>query len=172
MPGQAEAVGEQLQVLTDEYRLLLQSNVEVEQIVEGIMGGVVASLWVILTLGFVVAAFGIVNTLTMNVLEQTRELGLLRIVAMTQRQVRRMILSQAAIMGVVGLTPGLAGGFLVAWFINVSMSSSLGRPIAFQMHPVMAGLTFLGGYLVILMAAWLPARRATHLDPMVAIKVE
>ena len=48
-------------------------------------------------LGFVVAAFGIANTLTMNVLEQTRELALLRVVAMTRRQVRRLVLAQAAI---------------------------------------------------------------------------
>jgi putative ABC transport system permease protein len=53
------------------------------------------SLWLLVFMGFVVAAFGIVNTLTMNVLEQTRELGLLRIVAMTKKQVRRTIITQA-----------------------------------------------------------------------------
>ncbi len=48
------------------------------------------------------AAFGVVNTLTMNVLEQTRELGLLRIVAMTRGQVRKAILTQAAMIGAMG----------------------------------------------------------------------
>ena len=50
-----------------------------------------ACLWGILILGFVVAGFGVFNTLTMNVLEQTRELGLLRVVAMTRRQIRKTI---------------------------------------------------------------------------------
>ena len=61
-------------------------------------------------LGFVVAAFGIANTLTMNVLEQTRELALLRVVAMTRRQVRKMVLSQAGIIGLIGLVLGTLAG--------------------------------------------------------------
>ena len=57
----------------------------------------------LLVLGFLVAAFGIANTLTMNVLEQTRQIALLRVVAMTRRQVRKLILSQAVIIGAIGL---------------------------------------------------------------------
>ena len=70
------------------------------------MGGVIGGLWAILALSFIVAAFGIANTLTMSVLEQTRELALLRVVAMTRRQVRRLVLSQAGIIGLIGLGLG------------------------------------------------------------------
>ena len=66
--------------------------------------------WGLLALGFVVGSFGIANTLTMNVLEQTRELALLRVVAMTRRQVRRTIIAQAVIIGFIGLGLGVAGG--------------------------------------------------------------
>ena len=48
------------------------------------MSGVVASLWSMVVLVLLVSAVGVTNTLTINVLEQTREIGLLRIVAMTQ----------------------------------------------------------------------------------------
>ena len=63
------------------------------------MNGVVGGLWGLLVLGSSSAAFGIANTLTMNVLEQTRELALLRVVAMTRCQVRKTILAQAVIIG-------------------------------------------------------------------------
>ena len=74
----------------------------------------IAGLWGLLVLGLVVGAFAIANTLTMNVLEQTRELALLRVVAMTRWQVRKTILAQAdhhrlhrPVTGIVG---GMIGG--------------------------------------------------------------
>ena len=67
----------------------------------------IAGLWGLLVLGLIVGAFAIANTLTMNVLEQTRELALLRVVAMTRWQVRKTILAQAIIIGVIGLTTGI-----------------------------------------------------------------
>ena len=78
--------------------------------IEGMMAGVVGSLWGLLVLGLVVAAFGVANTLGMNVLEQTRELGLLRVVAMTPGQVRKTIMAQAAMLGMIGVVPGLLAG--------------------------------------------------------------
>ncbi len=62
------------------------------------MNGVVAAFWAVLGLGLVVASFGIFNTITMNVLEQTREIGLLRIVGMTRGQVLRTVISQGLIL--------------------------------------------------------------------------
>ena len=54
---------------------MLQSFAELSQLLDAILAGVVGSLWGVLVLGLVVSAFGIANTLTMNVLEQTRELA-------------------------------------------------------------------------------------------------
>ena len=71
----------------------------------------------------------------MNVLEQTRELGLLRIVAMTKKQVRRTILMQALIIGGVGLPPGILLGVGVAYVINLAMMPSFGHPVKFELHP-------------------------------------
>ena len=101
------------------------------------MHGTEWSLWLLLMMGFVVGAFGVVNTLTMNVLEQTRELGLLRIVAMTKKQVRRTILMQAMIIGGVGLPPGILLGVGVAYVINMAMMPSFGHPVKFNLHPGM-----------------------------------
>jgi len=79
-----EQVRAALQKLTDEYGLMLQSFSDVQRSIDRMMNGVVAGLWSMVALALLVAAFGVANTLTVTVLEQTRELGLLRIIAMTR----------------------------------------------------------------------------------------
>ena len=103
------------------------------------MGGVIGGLWAILALGFVVAAFGIANTLTMNVLEQTRELALLRVVAMTRRQVRRLVLLQAGIIGLIGLGLGIIDGISTAYAIGASMMPLLGYPVELRLASLVVG---------------------------------
>jgi putative ABC transport system permease protein len=123
-------------------------------------------------MGFVVAAFGVVNTLTMNVLEQTRELGLLRIVAMTKTQVRRTIIAQALIIGGVGLPTGIATGVAIAYVLNLAMMPSFGHPIDFHFHPGMLLATFLGAVLIVFVAAIIPARRASRINVVEALHYE
>ena len=101
------------------------------------MSGVVASLWAMVVLGLMVSAVGVTNTLTINVLEQTRELGLLRIVAMTQNQVRKTIFTQAVIMALLALVPGIIAGVSVAYMINVAMMPVIGHPVQFAFHPAL-----------------------------------
>ena len=95
-----------LRSIADGQGLMLHSFTDLSRLLDTIVDGVVAGLWGLLVLGFLVAAFGIANTLTMNVLEQTREIALLRVVAMTRWQVRKLILSQAVIIGAIGLATG------------------------------------------------------------------
>ena len=98
-------VEESLRQVCSRQGMLLQSYADLTAIIEGMMSGVVGSLWGLLVLGLIVAAFGVVNTLGMNVLEQTRELSLLRVVAMTRGQVRKAIVAQAAMLGLLGVAP-------------------------------------------------------------------
>jgi putative ABC transport system permease protein len=123
-------------------------------------------------LGFLIGAFGVVNTLTMNVLEQTRELGLLRIVAMTRTQVRRTILTQALLIGLVGLLPGIVGGLVTAYVINLATMPSIGHPVEFGFRPGLLAAAFAGSLAITLAAAWFPARRAARLDLVRALHYE
>ncbi len=84
-------VGNQAQRLCAENALMFQSYADLVSIIKGTRDGVTGGLWAVLALCFVIAAFGLVNTLAMNILEQTREIGMLRVVAMTRNQVRKMI---------------------------------------------------------------------------------
>jgi putative ABC transport system permease protein len=170
--GYLEEVRPALAAIAKKYDVMLMSHGDIRQTVERIVGGVEWSLWALVFLGFVVAAFGVVNTLTMNVLEQTRELGLLRIVAMTKRQVRRTIVMQALIIGGVGLPPGVLMGLGIAYVLNLAMEPSIGRPIDFHFYPDLLIGTLLGAVIIVLIAAIIPARRAAGLNVVDALHYE
>jgi putative ABC transport system permease protein len=161
-----------LQKICDKHGVLLHSSAEIRQLIDGMTAEIDACLWGILILGFVVAAFGVFNTLTMNVLEQTREFGLLRVVAMTRRQVRKTILSQAVILGGAGLAPGTLVGLALAYLINLATMPAIGHPVEFRVHlPLLVG-SFVGAFAIVLAAAWLPAQRAARLDLTEALQYE
>ncbi len=171
-PGTGTEVYGRLKALCDENGLMLQSFADLRRRVDSLITGVIASLWGILALGFVVGAFGIANTLTMNVLEQTRDLALLRVVAMTRWQVRKTILAQAIIIGFIGLTLGSAGGVIGSYTSNYCSGRLLGNPITFAFQPQLLGISFAIGMAVVLAAAWLPAERAARLNLLIALQYE
>lgn len=159
-----------LQEICDKNGIMLQSFSDIRATVDQMMSGVVASLWAMVVLGLLVSAVGVTNTLTINVLEQTRELGLLRIVAMTQAQVRKTIFTQAVIMGLLALVPGIIAGVSVAYLINVAMMPVLGHPVQFNFHPTLLLGGLIVGLAVVAFAAWFPANRAAKLDLLEALR--
>jgi putative ABC transport system permease protein len=170
--AQLPAIEAALQTLCNEHGLLLQSYVDLVGIIEGMMNGVVGSLWALLALGFVIAAFGLVNTLAMNILEQTREIGVLRVVAMTRRQVRRTIFAQGIMMGLIGLAPGTIMGLLVAYLINLATLPTTGHAILFVFRPWLLVTCFSAALLIVLLAASIPAERAARLKLSDALHYE
>ena len=132
-PVDRAAVEARLRELTQRHGLMLHSFAELSGQLDGMLNGVVGSLWGLLVLGFIVAGFGIANTLTMNVLEQTRELALLRVVAMTRRQVAKTVLAQAFVVGLIGIVIGFFAGAATAWVISLTMLPLLGYHIGFDL---------------------------------------
>ena len=171
-PSKLEAVRAELKPICNGSGLMLHSFSDLRQRLDNMMNGVIASLWGLLALGFVVGSFGIANTLTMNVLEQTRELALLRVVAMTRRQVRRTIIAQAAIIGFIGLGLGVAGGVIGAYVTNLCSLPVMGYTVDFALHPSLLVICFVTGMVIIIAAAWIPAERAARLNLLIALQYE
>jgi len=171
-PSFKERARSQLAEIAKNYDVILLSNADIKQKVTQFARGTEWSLWLLLLMGFVVGAFGVVNTLTMNVLEQTRELGLLRIVAMTKRQVRRTVLMQAMIIGGVGLPAGILVGIGTAYVINLAMMKSFGHLVTFQFHPQMWLGTLVASMIIVMIAGIIPARRATRINVVEALHYE
>jgi putative ABC transport system permease protein len=171
-PVDRAAVEARLRELTQRHGLMLHSFAELSGQLDAMLDGVVGSLWGLLVLGFIVAGFGIANTLTMNVLEQTRELALLRVVAMTRRQVAKTVLAQAFVVGLIGSTIGFLAGVATAWVISLTMMPLLGYHIEFVLHADLVLGCFVLALVIVLVAAWIPARRATKLNLLEALKYE
>ena len=118
----------------------------------------------------IVAALGIVNTLTMNVLERVREIGVLRAAGMTTRQVRRTVVVEAGILGVAGSILGILTG-IVAGAVMVAIGGgdvALGFGLPWGSIALAAGL----GIGLSMLAAWYPARLASRLAIVRAVQHE
>jgi len=158
-----KVAGEKVRAIAERESLLFQSQTELLEIVQGKVDKVVQGLWAVLALCSIVAAFGLINTLTMNILEQTYEIGMLRTIAMSRAQVRKMILCQALMMGLIGLIPAVLAGSLISYLLALSNGPTLGHTVAFTFRPQLAALAFGGEMLLILLASLIPAERAARL---------
>ncbi len=82
----------------------------------------ISFLYVMLTLAVFVSIFGMINTLVLSVYERTREIGMLRAIGMTRRQVRRMIRQESIITALIGAAIGLPLGIFLAALVNRALS--------------------------------------------------
>jgi putative ABC transport system permease protein len=171
-PEQKKQVEDALKRIAEKYSVLFQSYADLTSEIDRMMAGVIGGLWVVMILGLLVASMGVMNTLSMNVLEQTRELAMLRTVAMTRRQARRTVIGQAAILGGIGLVPGVLLGLGLSWLLNRSLMNTIGHEVAFGFHPELAVLGLLTAMLLVVLAAWIPAQRAANLEPIQALRYE
>lgn len=167
-----EAVGAKLRMIARDEGLIYQSLSDLSELVDGMIRGLTNRLWMILGLALIIAGFAIVNTLTMNVLEQTRHLGMLRVAGMTRLQVFRMFQLQAFVLGLLALLPGTLVGVLETYLITVSFQGVAEYGIEFAMHPTLLGCYLVCGILLSLGAAAFPAIRAGRLNPLEAIHEE
>jgi putative ABC transport system permease protein len=134
------------------------------------INGLLALIYVLLALSVIVSLFGIVNTLILSIYERTRELGMMRAIGASRRQIRQMIryesIITALIGGVFGLVIGVIGAILV---VAITLSGSgYVLSIPFGTLVVLLLVAALAG----LLAAQLPARRAARLDPLRSLAAE
>jgi putative ABC transport system permease protein len=125
--------------------------------------------YILLGLAVIISLFGIVNTLALSVFERTRELGMLRAIGMSRRQVRRMIRHESIVTSLMGAVLGMVLGVFLAGLVTIALSSDglgfsvpVGGLIAFTIVAIVAGM----------LAAIGPARRAGRLNVLNALQYE
>jgi putative ABC transport system permease protein len=124
-------------------------------------------IYALLAMAIIVSLFGIVNTLVLSISERVRELGLLRAIGMSRRQVRRMIRYEAIITAQIGAVIGLALGIVLAVLVtraipDFKLAIPVGTLIVLLVLAAFAGV----------LAAILPARRASKLDVLESLAYE
>jgi putative ABC transport system permease protein len=131
-----------------------------------------AIVYGLLGLAIVIALIGIANTLSLSILERTRELGLLRAVGMSRRQLRGVVRLEAAIIAVFGTLLGLVIGIAFSIALTVAISADTPDVFTYRLPVVQLVVITVGAALAGVVAAWLPARRAANLDVLAAIATE
>ncbi|WP_393058587.1 ABC transporter permease [Streptomyces sp. LN549] len=118
-----------------------------------------------------VGIFLIANTFTMLVAQRTKELALLRAVGASRRQVKRSVLLEAAVVGLIASVVGFALGLGLATGLRSAMSLIGGKIPAgpLVVAPLTVAAAFGVGVLITVLAAWLPARRAAKIPPVAAM---
>jgi putative ABC transport system permease protein len=117
------------------------------------------------------AALGLLNTLTINVLERTREIGMIRAVGGSRKQIRRMIMAEALLLGLFGTAIGIVAGIVLSYGFTAAISSA-GFPLTYS-FPILAMLVALiTSIIMALLASLLPARNAAKMDIIRAIQYE
>jgi putative ABC transport system permease protein len=126
-------------------------------------------IYALLALAVIVSLFGIANTLALSIHERTRELGMLRAIGMSRRQVRTMIRYEAVITALIGALLGMVIGVIFAALIaqplkdeGFALSYPIGQLLVLLVFAALAGV----------LAAILPARRASRLDVLRALQYE
>jgi putative ABC transport system permease protein len=117
-----------------------------------------------------IAALGIVNTLTMNVIERVREIGILRAAGMTRRQVWRSVVVEAGVLGLAGALLGIALGLVVGGLMVVLAGGKI--DVANGIPWAVIGLVLVLGVVVAMLAAAYPARLASRLSIVRAVQYE
>jgi putative ABC transport system permease protein len=127
-------------------------------------------VYALLALAVVIAVLGIVNTLALSVIERTREVGLLRAVGLSRRQLRRMVRLEAVVVAVLGAVLGVVMGVVFGVTLQHAVADE-GVDVLAVPWMQLAGFVVVSAFAGVL-AAVLPARRAARLDVLRAIGAE
>jgi putative ABC transport system permease protein len=155
----------------DHPNLAVLSNEELKSKVEEQVGQQFAIFYAIVGVAVFASLFGIINTLSMSVIERTREIGVLRALGASRWQVRRQVADESLVIGLIGALLGIVVGAGLGWALLKGLASGVPgvdyRPPLTTMAWVAAAGVVLG-----LLASVLPARRAARLDVIRALSYE
>ena len=147
----------------------VQSNQQQKDEAASGVNTILVIFYALLALSVVISLFGIVNTLVLSIFERTREIGMLRAVGTTRRQLRAMIRWEAVITSIIGGVLGVLLGILFGWAVCKGLES---EGLVFVFPTVQIAIFLVLSIVAGVLAAILPARRAAKLDVLAALSYE
>ncbi|MFD5830620.1 ABC transporter permease [Lentzea sp. NPDC060358] len=140
---------------------VLNSAAETKAELNSQLDQILLFIWALVGLALIIALFGIANTLTLSVLERTRESALLRALGLTRGQLRQMLVVESILMALIGAVVGVLLGAGFGWILVEALSNpelQVSFSVPFAQIGVMLGLAVVAA----VVAAVLPARRAAR----------
>jgi putative ABC transport system permease protein len=171
-PSARADLGPQLDKLTEEAGLLLQTRAELNAALDQALLGVERSLFALLLVCVILTGFGVVNCLTLNIIEQSREFGTLRTLGMTRGQLRGVVLVQGWLFSIVAVFLGAPVGLLLSYLGALGSGAIFGNIVDFAIHPLTIAGFALVAVTVILACTCFPAMRASRLSPLESLRLE
>jgi putative ABC transport system permease protein len=130
-----------------------------------------SAFYVILIALIIPSALGLINTLAINVLERTREIGVLRAIGATRAQVRRLVVAESLLLAMVGTALGLLAGIALGYALVTYIGASVyATTYYFPVGGIL--LTIALALIMALLASVLPARQAARIKIIQALQYE
>jgi len=170
-PGAQTKAGEAIKAVTDlRPDLSLQAGNFVGRLIGAIFDFLIAAVNGLLLMSVVIALIGIVNTLTLSILERRRELGLLRVVGMVDRRVRRMVRIESVVIATLGTVCGLLLGTFCGFALVTAIGRLSGAGISVSLPVGLLGGILGLGVAMGALASLIPAYRSTRLAVLDALR--
>jgi len=182
----SEAVAQEIEALFPPYQITVLVPITLIQQVDFILGMVEIFLASIASISLLVAGIGIMNIMTVSVMERTREIGILKAIGAKNRTVLAMFLAEAALIGLVGSLTGVPAGYGAAYllsyvlsrFVTPQQNRIVGTPEVeratvtpiFSWSWVIVAVIF--GVVICILFGLYPARKAARLNPVEALRYE
>ncbi len=154
------------------YHIAVETTQDFRQRVNAVTRQSFALFDVLGMIGVIIAALGVINTLLMNVFERQREIGGLRSLGMTRRQVARMIMAESGAMGFIGGVYGIAFGLVLSNIFIKGIEGVAGYKLSYHFPPQTLAISVVIALLVSQGAALYPAWKASRVRIVEAIQHE
>jgi len=168
----AEAIAQIEESYQEEYQLIIESNSSIRERADLLIDQAFMMFDVLGILAVMVAALGVMNTISMSVAERTREIGMLRSLGLTRFQVIQMILAEAGLLGIIGGILGLGFGILLTRIFLSAMGAMSGYDLEFILPVKAMWLSIIVALTTSQLAALLPAIKASRTPVLTAIHYE
>ncbi|GAB3118078.1 FtsX-like permease family protein [Streptomyces calidiresistens] len=167
---QAEARASLEAALEPFPQVVVRDQADYKELVRSEVGMLLNMVYGLLALAIIVAVLGVINTLALSVVERTREIGLMRAIGLSRRQLRRMIRLESVVIALFGAVLGVALGLFWGWASQQVMALEGIDVLEIPVDVIV--IVFIGSALVGLLAALIPAFRAGRMNILRAIATE